>query len=732
MSIKKHLIIFVLLVFLFTAVFPSAVFARTEKMAMVAEGKFSLEKLISSVKKSAAEFCEHKGGYLNINVLNQALRIEIDQASGIVGGVASLEIAFRQKCPGMPFAKLIKKEGIISAVAMLSGTLKNGKINGTFNLALKLPTLVSFKTSFKNLPWNASYRNNWLRGKLDIYLDQFEFEAILPFKLKAKRKEAQFISPTSKKALTLKNDIAGAISKLRSKNYGIRENAVSRLDGVKRQLPLYKGPIREADPVAEAGILFYLFEGYIQCVQTNTELQAAGNPQWEKCLFSAGEVLERAEQYAREARPQQTGSVLYLQIAQLWDRLRYFSMYAPKEVKYDKVENCQRAKKIIQKAIYLNRDNQVAKEFLEHLESQAGCQGMPLFGINREQIERDRQKALEKALRRRLEMQTDKNIQAEEKFTEKIEKLTEKYENRTEEQARKNTEKAKEENLKIIDKNLANFLSLLNEKIATLPAAARKKSEENLKKAEKTKEQLEKTDDIEKKKQLREEMKKNLREASAALKKEAGEMEKRIQDITSRIHTGATTISDLDNLANFLKDQKFADYNEVCALNDMFLVFTNYLENKDLYSHEDAVSKAAIDVGATSLLTNIPIFKAAQIITTTPRNILKVLGVKNDSDLMAAANVFAESFSPGEAISATTKLMTQNTLSDVGKAIAHQAKKVYEAQGLKNKAVETGKLIAGTTGGTLVAAARLARDGLVFTSEQTFGRLFGWLGSKFY
>jgi len=52
MSIKKHFIIFILLVFLFTTVFPSAVFSQTEKMAMVAEGKFGLEKLISSVKKS--------------------------------------------------------------------------------------------------------------------------------------------------------------------------------------------------------------------------------------------------------------------------------------------------------------------------------------------------------------------------------------------------------------------------------------------------------------------------------------------------------------------------------------------------------------------------------------------------------------------------------------------------------------------------------------------------------
>jgi len=39
MSIKKHFIIFILLVFLFTTVFPSAVFSQTEKMAMVAEGK---------------------------------------------------------------------------------------------------------------------------------------------------------------------------------------------------------------------------------------------------------------------------------------------------------------------------------------------------------------------------------------------------------------------------------------------------------------------------------------------------------------------------------------------------------------------------------------------------------------------------------------------------------------------------------------------------------------------
>ncbi len=732
MSIKKHFIIFILLVFLFTTVFPSAVFSQTEKMAMVAEGKFGLEKLISSVKESSAEFCEHKGGYLNINVLNQALRIEIDQASGLVAGVANLEIAFKQKCPGMPFAKLIKKEGTISAVAILSGTLKNGKINGTFNLVLKLPTLASFKTTFENLPWDASYRNNWLRGKLNVYLDQFEFEASFPFELRAKREKVQFISPASKKALTLKNDIAGAIGKLRSRDYKIRENAVSQLDGARRQLPLYKGPLREADSVAEAEMLFRLFEGYIQCVQTNTELQAAGNPQWEKCLFSAGEVLERAEQYAREARPQQTGSVLYFQIAQLWDRMRYFSMYAPKEVRYDKVENCQRAKKLTQKAIYLNRDNQAAKEFLEHLESQAGCQGMPLFGINREQIEQNRQKALEETLRRRLEMQMDENIQAEKQFTEKIEKLTEKYENLPEEQARKNTKEAKEENLKIIDKNLADFLSALNEKIASLPAAEREKAEENLKKAEEIKEQLKKIDDIENKKQSRNEIKKLLKEISAFLKKSKRIDEEIIQDLTNTLYTGTTTISDWENVANFLKNKKFADYNEVCALNDMFLVFTNYLENKNLYSHEDAVSKATIDVGATSLLTTIPIFKAAQIITTTPRNLLKILHVENDSDLMIAADVFAESFSPEEAISATTKLMTQNTLSDVGKAIAHQAKKVYEAQGLKNKAVETGKLIAGTTGGTLVAAARLARDSLVFTSEQTFGRLFGWLGSKFY
>jgi len=364
----------------------------------------------------------------------------------------------------MPFAKLIKKEGTISAVAILSGTLKNGKINGTFNLVLKLPTLASFKTTFENLPWDASYRNNWLRGKLNVYLDQFEFEASFPFELRAKREKVQFISPASKKALTLKNDIAGAIGKLRSRDYKIRENAVSQLDGVRRQLPLYKGPLREADSVAEAEMLFHLFEGYIQCVQTNTELQAAGNPQWEKCLFSAGEVLERAEQYAREARPQQTGSVLYFQIAQLWDRMRYFSMYAPKE-----------------------------------LESQAGCQGMPLFGINREQIEQNRQKALEETLRRRLEMQMDENIQAEKQFTEKIEKLTEKYENLPEEQARKNTKEAKEENLKIIDKNLADFLSALNEKIASLPAAEREKAEENLKKAEEIKEQLKKIDDIENK-----------------------------------------------------------------------------------------------------------------------------------------------------------------------------------------------------------------------------------------
>lgn len=458
--LKTKIFIGVLIfIFVFSPLAP-AVVAAEEYIVTVAEGNTDLPKVAGYFKTAAKEFCD----ILEIAVSQNNFRFEIDEDSGTVVGAGKATLNFTQKCPEEPIAKLIKNQGQISIEAVFSGVKTGNKITGTWNADLSVPTLISFNTKLSNLAWNATLSSGVLNGSMTLEVEQFEFSSNVYFKINTKKEKAKFLSASSKKLVKAKRDIATAMQEIAA-DHKTRENGVSKLDWILfNDLPLDKRPWAQTDPIPEIDALFSIFEGYLLCVQKNADEQASGNPQWEKCVARAARVIEKTQDYIRLVGVKESSSILYFTVAQMWNRLRYFTMFAPSNVRYNKVENCENAKTAARRALFLDSANQTAKDFLKSLGGKMGCDGTPLFGINREEIAKNKQAELartqaELAAKRE---EKEKNKQAGEKIL-KNETSSEENKQKNSEDVIKNSAKNGQE---VMDSSFNDLISYINK---TLP-----------------------------------------------------------------------------------------------------------------------------------------------------------------------------------------------------------------------------------------------------------------------
>ena len=364
-------------------------------MVDVAEGPIDMEKTMTDFARQARTMCDQRGGYFGYQIAENQIRIEIDPSTGLVLGRGDLALDFQQKCPGMPLAKLIKGEGTFWAHIDLQGFVGvDNTINGTFNLEFYLPTLVSFESSFSGLSWGAEKRGSRLEGALELSISRFDIYGKISFALPVKRGEAQFITGLDRETLELKEKIAQAKSKVARFKMGWERDWDTGVEGVGRLESLRYNAYSLKDISAAMQLLFDIFDGFELCMNKMAEMHSIVGPVPYRCLCGMGNSLNDAENLVRKVELKSVASLLYTQISAMWDRVRYWAAYAPKEVEFDKVECCQRAKKAINKALYNDPNNASAKRFKEELEGHAGCQGMPLFGINREEIERKRKEEL--------------------------------------------------------------------------------------------------------------------------------------------------------------------------------------------------------------------------------------------------------------------------------------------------------------------------------------------------
>ena len=755
---KKALSSLTLSAFLFNSVFVRFAFAQTQRV-QVAEGEVALDEVIQAVKRDAAQFCEEHDGYLNINPVGNILRIEIDPEDKLVVGVGTMAINFSQKCPGTPIAKLIKGQGTVSVSAIFFGVIDNsGNVEGTVDIGLNIPALISFTTNLSNLPWNAQLSGGKLRGRFTVGLDQFDFESVFSFDLPVDWGEAQLLIPMPKEVIELKNRIAAAKQKIIDEQWHVGGDLGIGVEGI-RELSSLRSQVGSVEnPLHQAQLYFYIFDGFDLCME-----KAGPRSSRYDCVVEGGKTLKAAEGAAQEVTPKEAASSLFITIAQMWDRVRYFSTYAATGVEYDKVENCQQAKQAANQALELDPLDQSAQEMLTHLESAAGCEGMPLFGINREEIEKQRQEAIQKALQDALKASFDEEHQADQEYVDKLDELFEEFDDLSDGEGEENSEEMSEENLDSFVENTEDFIDYLEEESGDLPKEVKEKVLKDLEEVKSIGEELQEEEDPEKKKVLKEKLNEKMREAKQATREALGseKTEKEYSDaltMAKNLKDGLSGMKTMQDLLGWVKNQKyfknfddfrqwvktggkggdileaFGDYGKLNAFTDAASMLMNFLENKDKYSYDDAVIKSAMDTMALTLLTKIPIFQAAELLTTTPKALgnmlLDLVGARADNDLRIALQVLAETFSPSSAVNETTKLMTNNTYEDILRAVAHAWKKrLKEAKETDNYWEKTkcvAKAGAATMGGVAVGGARGVRD-LFYHWGKRIGTNLGWL-----
>ncbi len=724
----------------------------------IVEGGLSLDTLINDIEYEAKSVCDSQGGYLKISVPSNKFRFEIDEYSGQVAGLGKLVISFDQKCPGEAAAKLIKKTGNISASIVFSGIKRGDSIKGTYDLNLSIPALVTFNTSLRGQPWEAQISRNELFGSFRVSIDKFNFVSNFYFNLPLKQGQSKFISGTSVDQAKFKLDLSTALSSVGSSDFYVREKGVAKLDQIRSGLPFDAKPFKDIDPLPEVNALLDLFEGYIGCVQKNVDASTIGNKQWEKCLYTAGDILNRTELYVKEVKPISASAQFYIILAQSWDKMRYYSQFAPAKVKFDKVENCNRSKQMAYKAGRLDYTNKAVGDMLNKLNDKMGCEGMPLFGINSEQIAKDRQKAIDEAMKKILEIQADEAAKKQQEFNDKLEKAIEEIEEISEEKAEENTEEAVEENSKIFDDNFLTFLDFISKKSNNLPAKEKEKIQENIEDSKKLREELKNTKDEQKRKEAERKLKENMRAMEEANKElaekakadaDAINMAKSVQNDLSNLKTMADLMEWMNKQKYFknfdefiawsktgrgLEDVFGGEYGKFDAFSDAAGMLASYLENREKYSHEDAALKSFMDGTGMMLLNKLPIIQAAELVAKGPatlgNSLLDMAGVNQDSELRLALKVWADTFSVSNALNEVTAQATSGNWTDWSRAMGHGWTKVGEAEGVVATTGAVVNAVTSNVAGTVVGAAKGIRDVFFYTGTG-FGAASGWLVGRF-
>lgn len=745
-EIKKFLLTVLISTLAIGLFFPLTAGAQSTLVA-VAEGGIDFNSVIGFIKKEAKTFCENEGGHLTIEVVKNDVRIEIDGGSGTVLGAGAAELNFSQKCPGSLFTKLIKGNGAILASVVFTGSERNGHITGRFNMELGLPTLISFKTSLTGLPWRADLAGGYLNGSMDVTIDQFEFEVSFPFRVRVRQEEGQFITPASKKEGGIKRDIADATEKVSSHSYrsiGDRQEGRWALKSIWGRLPMDKRPWDAIDPIPEFNALLELFNAYMVCVDVEAKDSAIGGGPWTECVNAAGDILEQAQTYARLSKPRETASVFYLQLADGWDRLRYQTNYVQKkwgEKIYDKVGNCERAKEMARVALSVNPRNSSATEFLNSLTGKGGCDGMPLFGINSEQIQKDREEALKKAQEETLEESLDLDDKNEE-FIEELDADIEDYEEIDVEEAIENTTALVDEAKQATLNNLGSLLKALKGKVSSA----------KLEKATAELAELEKISgvDFEKQNNAIQKAQKSLaditEEASANPDVEQGSgillgVSKRTKDFFEATKDYFEFGRDLYRMGKVLKSTPThvmfraaagnTSYGLTNVFGDVVCTVADYMENSKNMSHEDAVIVSVTENIGVGLVNNIPILRAAEFLTATPDKILNAIGIGENNWSRKWITGQVKKGSPSNLVKETNKAMVDTELSEFGSIIASDAEEIGKAKGILGKAAATGRFAATLTGAGVVGAARAARDGTVALGNG-IANVAAWIDTKFF
>lgn len=128
-------------------------------------------------------------------------------------------------------------------------------------------------------------------------------------------------------------------------------------------------------------------------------------------------------------------------------------------------------------------------------------------------------------------------------------------------------------------------------------------------------------------------------------------------------------------------------------------------------SAKDAATKAGLDNYGASALNLIPVFKAIDLVATTPDTVLNAFGVdKNNWSRKYVTDGFIGKFAPSGVVKQTTDLMIHDNWSDIGNALAYGWGRVKSADGAWNTTKEVGKLTAASVGAVPVAIARGISD----------------------
>lgn len=151
---------------------------------------FNIGKVISPIASIAKKYCKDKvdkegnvieEGYFRYSATTNYFRIEVDKESGYAIGQGNVVIHYEKKCPGYLAAKAFKDSGDIVVTVIAKGRVKgDGKIHGSANISLKIPTRIAFKLNFDS-PWDAPYTLSFIGPSVfSINVDRFGFSADFP------------------------------------------------------------------------------------------------------------------------------------------------------------------------------------------------------------------------------------------------------------------------------------------------------------------------------------------------------------------------------------------------------------------------------------------------------------------------------------------------------------------------------------------------------------------------
>ncbi len=214
----------------------------------------------------------------------------------------------------------------------------------------------------------------------------------------------------------------------------------------------------------------------------------------------------------------------------------------------------------------------------------------------------------------------------------------------------------------------------------------------------------------------------------------------RLKEINQIVRTGAESGRDLLTTAQDVKDYyteyrktgSFSDYGGMGVFSDTAGGMTDFLDMIDEgTSTEDAITRTVLDNYGVSLLTSIPVLKAWDVVASSPDKILKSLGISK-KNWSRKATIAVGEVSPSGVIKTTTRLMNENSMSDIDNALIYQMGKVRSADGVWNTTVESAKLVAGAVGAFPVATVRAVSDavgGTIFVGQKAAGFVYDWFAN---